>query len=133
LGELIDRIIPALRDVAASNQVEVDAPGFPRGVVAQAQPEIADRLIFRMCSALIQQAASGERLRLSVERTGERWRLSMTRPMALAALSEEQLLGGEEGAPDDGFPLRLVRGLAGMAGADVDVPHGKISLLFLRA
>src|SRR6476661_5971588 len=119
LTELIERIVPTLRDLAASNQVQVDAPGFPRGVVAQAQPEIADRLIFRMCSALIQQAAAGERLRLNVERAGDRWRLSMTRPMALSALTEGQLLGGEESGPDDGFPLRLVRGLAGMAGADV--------------
>jgi signal transduction histidine kinase len=132
LTELIERIVPALRDVAASSQVEIDSPGFPRAVVAQAQPEIADRLIFRMCSALIQQAAAGERLRLSVERSGERWRLSMTRPAALSALTEEQLLGGED-VPDEGFPLRLVRGLAGMAGADVDAPQGKISLLFHRA
>ena len=133
LTELIERITPTLRDLAASHQVDVDAPGFPRGVVAQAQPEIADRLIFRMCSALIQQAAAGERLRLNVERAGDRWRLSMTRPAALSALSEEQLLGGEDGGPDDGFPLRLVRGLAGMAGADVDAPPGRISLLFHRA
>jgi signal transduction histidine kinase len=132
LTELIERIIPALREVAANHQVDVDAPGFPRGVVAQAQPEIADRLIFRMCSALIQQATAGERLRLNVERAGERWRLSMTRPAALSPLTEEQLLGGDD-APADGFPLRLVRGLAGMAGADVDAPHGRISLLFARA
>ena len=132
LTELIERIIPALRDVAANHEVEVDAPGFPRGVVAQAQPEIADRLIFRMCSALIQQATAGERLRLNVERAGERWRLSMTRPAALSPLSKEELLGGES-APDEGFPLRLVRGLAGMAGADVDAPQGRISLLFARA
>ena len=118
IGALIERMTPALRGLAADRKAEVDQSPMPRGVTAEAEPEIADRLIFRMCSALIQQAEPGERLRLVVERASERWRVSMSRPASLAPMTEEQLLGGD-GDRDQGFSLQLLRGLARIAGAQV--------------
>lgn len=131
LGELVERLIPALKELAAARGVEVDGPRTRRDATAATEPELADRLIFRMCSALIEQADSGERLRLGVDRTGERWRVSMTRPAKLAALSEEELVGGK-GDFEQSFSLRLVQGLARIAGADLVAPKGTISLLFPR-
>jgi hypothetical protein len=93
---------------------------------------LADRRIVRMCSALIDQAEPGERLRLGIERAGERWRVSMTRPARLSTLSEDQLLGSEADL-ERGFSLRLVQGLARIAGAELIAPKGTISLLFPHA
>jgi hypothetical protein len=131
LGELVERMTPALRDLAVGRRVEIDASRTTRDTAAATEPELADRLIFRMCSAVIEQAQPGERLRLTVERTGDRARVSMSRPAKLCPLSEDQLIGGEADL-EHGFSLRLIRGLARIAGADLIVPHGSISLLFPR-
>ena len=131
LSELVEGIAPALRDLAVKRRVELDGPRAAKDATAATEPELADRLIFRMCSALIEQADSGERLRLAVERAGERWRLSMSRPERLAGLSEEQLFGGEADM-EQGFSLRLVRGLARIAGAELVAPRGSVALLFPR-
>jgi hypothetical protein len=131
LSELAERMAPALRELAANRRVELDGPRAARDATAATEPELADRLIFRMCSALIEQAEAGERLRLSVERAGERWRVSMTRPARLAGVPESELLGGE-GDVEQGFSLRLVSGLARIAGAELVAPQGALSLLFPR-
>ncbi|HEX5258099.1 MAG TPA: histidine kinase dimerization/phospho-acceptor domain-containing protein [Sphingomicrobium sp.] len=132
LGELIQRMIPALRDLAQGRGAELDGLRAIRDATAATEPELADRLIFRMCSAVIGQAERGERLRLTLERTGDRSRVSIARPASLRKISEEQLLGSE-GQLEQGFSLRLVRGLARLAGADLVAPRDSISLLFPRA
>ena len=132
LGDLVERTMPALNEFAASRNVELDASKVARDATGGTEPELADRLIYRMCSALIEQADAGERLRLGVERAGERWRVSMTRPARLSALTAEQLLGAEANF-EQGFSLRLVQGLARIAGAELAAPKGTISLLFPRA
>jgi len=132
LGELVERMTPAIRERAIGRGVELDASRTTRDTTAAVEPELAERLVERMCGALIDEAEAGEHLRLTVERAGERSRVSMTRPAKLADYSADELLGG--GADlDHGFSLRLVRGLARLAGADLVVPHGSVSLLFPRA
>jgi hypothetical protein len=132
LAELIGRMMPALGELASAARVEIEGPRAARDAAAATEPELADRLIFRMCSALIDQAEPGERLRLGIERAGERWRVSMTRPARLSTLSEDQLLGSEADL-ERGFSLRLVQGLARIAGAELIAPKGTISLLFPHA
>lgn len=133
LGELIERITPALREMASSRSVEIDGGSQPgRESLAAAEPELADRLIFRLCSAVIGQASPGERLRLVVEPVGDRWRVSIGRPGRLSRLSEEELFGADA-TVDGGFPLRLVRGLAKSAGAELVAMPGTLSLIFARA
>ena len=132
LAELVGRMMPALSELASAARVELEGPRAARDATAAIEPELADRLIFRMCGALIDQAEPGERLRLAIDRAGERWRVSMTRPVRLLALPEEQLLGSEADL-ERGFSLRLVQGLARIAGAELTAPKGTISLLFPRA
>ena len=132
LGELVERLTPALRELASHRGVEVEGSRAIRDTTAATEPELADRLIFRMCSAVIEQAEPGERLRLTVDHAGERSRVSITRPARLCGLSEEQLLGAEAEL-DHGFSLRLVRGLARIANVDLTASEGVISLLFPRA
>ena len=132
LGALVERLTPALRDMAVARGVELEPSRTARETVAAMALELADRLVVRMCSAVIEQGRTGERLRLTVEQAGNRSRVSMTRPASLAALSEEQLFGGEIDL-ERGFSLRLVRGLARLAGVDLVAPEGSISLLFPNA
>jgi hypothetical protein len=131
LSELVERMMPALSELALRARVEIEGPRPARDAKAATEPELADRLIFRMCSALIDQAEPGERLRLAIERAGERWRVSMSRPARLSALPEEQLLGADADL-ERGFSLRLVQGLARIAGAELMAPKGTIALLFPR-
>jgi hypothetical protein len=129
LADLVGRLMPALRELGSARGVDVDGPRTSREAAAATEPELADRLIFRMCSALIEQADSGERLRLAVDRAGERWRVSMTRPASLASLSQEELVGAHAD-PEYSFSLRLVQGLARIVGVDLVAPKGTIALLF---
>lgn len=132
LGELAERITPALREQAIGRKVELDGSRTTRDTTAATEPELADRLVFRMCGAVIEQAGPGERLRLGVDCTGDRVRVSITRPAALSGISQDELLGSKADL-DHGFSLRLVRGLARLAGADLAVGDDAISLLFARA
>lgn len=131
LGELGERIAPVLSELAAACNVELDASPGPRGVIAAAEPELAARLVLRMCSAMIEQASSGERLHIRVESSVGRPGVSVTRPLSLRGLPEEQLFGAQA-ALDQGFKLRLVRGLARLAGAELSASENEVSLLFPR-
>jgi signal transduction histidine kinase len=132
LGELVERMTPALRQIAHGRGVKIDGSRTTRDTRAATEPELADRLILRMCSAVIEQAQPDEHLRLTVERAGDRSRVSMSSPVAWSELSEDQLLGSDL-TLEHGFSLRLVRGLARLAGADLTACQGSISLLFPRA
>jgi hypothetical protein len=130
VGELVERLAPALRGIAAERGVELDGSRPIRESSATVEPELADRLIFRMCSAVIEEAKSGERLRLWVDQARDHVRVAVTRPAGLQALSEEQLLGG--GGIEQGFSLRLVRGLARIAGAELVAREDSFSLVLPR-
>ena len=52
-------------------------------VPARVEPELADRLLFRLFGALVELAESGERLQLSVDLASDGARISISRPAAL--------------------------------------------------
>jgi len=132
IGELVERLAPALRELAAGAGAVLDGSRPIRESTAAVEPELADRLIFRMCSAAIEQAQAGERLRLWVDQSREQVRVAITRPTRLAALGDEQLLGG--GDPlEQGFSLRLVRGLARIAGGELVARDDSLALVLPRA
>ncbi len=131
LSDLLEGLAPALREIAQSRRVELEGPRTVRDAMAATEPELADRLVFRMCSALIDQAEPGEQLRLGIDRAGDYWRVAMTRPAKLAELPDEQLIGSlADGG--QGFSLRLVAGLARISGADLAAPQNMLALLFPR-
>lgn len=131
LGELVERMTPALRDLAQSRGVDIDASLSARDTGTTTEAPLAERLIFRMSSAVIEHADAGERLHLTIERSGDRLRVSVTRPGRLSRIPQEQLLG-EDGDGEHDFALRLVAGLARLAGVELVVPEGAIALLFPR-
>jgi len=134
LGALVDRAAGELRDIAAKERAAVDV-ARPRGEVAAAvQPELVDRLLFRLFCALAEQAGPGERLQVSAEMEIDGARLSISRPAALRGLSDAELFDPTFGGNglQRGFPLRLARGLVRIAGGDLIASRDAFSLVFPR-
>jgi hypothetical protein len=129
LGELVDRLVPSLRELAEKRGVELEIGRSTRGLRVAIEPEIADRMIFRLCSAVIEIAEQGEQLKLSAERgPRQSCRVVITRPQALRGLSETELFGPAEPEGARTFWLRLTRGLARIAGASLIATDDSISL-----
>jgi len=133
LGSLIERLAGNIRELGAARGVEIEISVARSEVRAAVQPDIAERLIIRMCGAVISRASAGERLRLSVDRDGEHCSVSITRPRALRDLSHEDLFSASNNALSPGFPLRLARGLALTAGATLVTSDQGITLRFACA
>ncbi len=135
LGDLLERIAGSVREIAEQRGAEIEIAKAPRGVSAAVEPELADRLIFRLCSAVIEGADRGERLRVSLDQTADKCSFSVSRPAALKSLSDARLFdsSAEEGSGSAAFSLRLVRGLARIAGGDLTTSRAGLTLVFSRA
>ncbi|HEY7959678.1 MAG TPA: HAMP domain-containing sensor histidine kinase [Sphingomicrobium sp.] len=134
LGALIERAAAELRDIAERHGASAEV-SRPRGEIAAAvQPELADRLLFRLFCALVDRSEPGERLQLSVEQAMDGARVSISRPNALRGLSDSALFDptiGRTGV-EGGFTLRLARGLARIAGGELTSSRDSFSLVFPR-
>jgi hypothetical protein len=142
LGELTERIAPSLRELAEAQDAELDCSRTTKNLEVAVEPELAERLILRMCNAIIERAQPNERLRLSVDQANDHCRVSISRPAALQGLADPQLFElGLPGSRDEdrapvlsaGLMLRLARGLARIAGADLATSPTAVSLVFPRA
>jgi len=136
LGEQLEMLSGSLRDLATKRGVELEFTRRPRMPGCAVEPELADRLLYRLSAGVIEQAGGGERLRLATESNGTSCRFSISRPAALRGLNDEQLFdpraapqgAGESAALGIGFSLRLVRGLARIAGGDLIAAPAGITL-----
>lgn len=133
LGALAERVIPRLRELAEAREVRIEASGTTRELKASVDPQLAERLVLRMCGAVIDRAIAGESLRLSVDKGGDDCSLSISRPRALRDVSEADLFGAGDQMPTGSFTLRLTRGLANVAGAQLVASESQLSLVFRRA
>ena len=134
LGDLLERIAGSLRELAEKRGASLEIAKTPRMPAARVEPELADRLIFRLCSAVIDSSERGERLRLSLDQSGDHCSFSVSRPSTLRGLSDPQLFdAGAGNAAAAAFSLRLVRGLARIAGGDLVTSHAGLTLAFPRA
>ena len=133
LGALVEREAAELRLIAAKSGAELDVSRPRQEVVAAVQPELADRLLFRLMGALAEAAHSEERLHLSVDQANGNARISISRPAALRALNDAELFDTpRNGDATRGFSLRLVRGLARIAGGDLTANRDNFGLTFPR-
>ena len=133
LGTLAERRIPLLREDARSREVTIEASRATGDLNASANPDLAERLVLRLCSAVIERASAGETLRLSVDNGGGHCSISISRPKALRGLSEAGLFGSPDQIPPSSFSLRLTRGLASVAGAQLNASESQLSLVFRKA
>jgi hypothetical protein len=139
LAEQLESLAVSLRELAEKRGVALEIVRGPRMSPCAIEPELADRLLYRLCLALVEHSESGERLRLSLEQAGDYCRFSISRPAALRSVGDEQLFdprpvgAGEDLVLGIGFALRLVRGLARIAGGDLVTSPAGITLLVPRA
>jgi len=134
LGALVDREAGELRAIAAKNGADLEVSRPRHEVAAAVQPELADRLIYRLVGALAEHAARDEGLRLSVDHANGNAGISLGRPAALRGLTDSELFdAGWNGDATRGFSLRLVRGLARIAGGDLTAGRDNFALTFPRA
>jgi hypothetical protein len=133
LGHLTERLVGRLRETAAARNATLEASRTTADLTAAIDAEIAERLILRMCDAVISRASKGEHLRLGVDQDNGHCLLSISRPAALAGVSDDDLFGTADDTMSEGFSLRLARGLAHSAGVELRVSATSISLAFPRA
>jgi signal transduction histidine kinase len=99
--------------------------------------ELAARLLKRFIGALLNAAAPGELIHLDAEEARGRLSISATRPAATGHLSEAQMFDpsfatdaeGEGSRLGLGFALRLVRGLARLAGGELRLTRTDLTLI----
>lgn len=135
LGGLVEREAGELREIAARRGAELEVNPPRQEVAAAVQPELADRLLLRLFEALADRTGRGERLYLSTDAGSDGIRISVSRPSALRDLSDEELFSipRDQAGGAGSFRLRLVRGLARIAGGDLLSGRDAFSLLFPRA
>jgi len=99
--------------------------------------ELAARLLKRFIGAVIEASAPGELVQIEAEEARGRLSISATRPASTGHLSEAQLFDpafstvaeGEGSRLGLGFALRLVRGLARLAGGDLRLSPSDFTLI----
>ena len=128
LGPIVEQVVERLGDVAPIDFTP------PAGIIEAAiGGEVAERILYRTFLAVAESIGPRERLRVLVERSGERVRVSISRPQALRSLSVEQLFGIGDSDDDASLALRLARSLARITGVPLVAGERDISLLFDRA
>ncbi len=137
LTDVVGRVAEPLSASAASKAVELDIRPGPPDVIAKIETDLAERLVLRLGAAAIARAGAGEHVRLGIEKTGGSCRISFSKPITLGVLSEAELLESGPSESDavvsgsfSGFTLRLVRGLARIAGGDLLTMGADLTLSF---
>lgn len=132
LGQLIARSSSELAVIAAEHGVHVDIVQARAEVTAGVEPELADRLLLRLFVTLAGFVEQGEHLAVSAEFAGEGPRISISRPAALRGLADPVMFDPSVGRDGlhGGFSLRLARGLARIAGGDLETGRDAFALTF---
>jgi len=134
LAALVDREAAELREMAGRQGAELDLSRPRHEVPAAVQPELADRLLFRLFKAMAEQAGPGERLQVTVEQSGDGARIAISRPAMLRGVTDTQIFDTGQGdlGVGGGFTLRLVRGLSRIAGGELVSSRDSFALVFPR-
>ena len=131
LAELFSVVGPEMAELAAVRGTELEIavdPGCRCGVEAS----LVTRLLRRFLTAVIGMADADDRLFISADSRAGQCRAWIDRPGSLKRIREEALLDPAFGAEGRGLPfgiaLRLVRGLAGIAGGELVIEPGRLGL-----
>ena len=104
------------------------------------EPELARKLLNRLIGAAVEAAQDGQQVDVDVREARKQLTISVTRPVSTVHLSDEQVMDPSlqsDGEPASrlglGFALRLVRGLARLAGGDLKLTPAELQLFLPRA
>ncbi|WP_310468955.1 histidine kinase dimerization/phospho-acceptor domain-containing protein [Sphingomonas sp.] len=131
LQQLVGDMLGELTRRAAERDVPLTVEPGSDAISCAIDPALGERLVRRFCAALIDAAEPGEQLRIEFSVEAGQCRIAMTRPHALTMLSGEAIAGAIDGGDNElgaAFWLHLVRGLAHLAGGDLIVGGGRLTL-----
>ena len=120
LAMLLDQITAGMRQGASADAPQLDLSIETRRRRCALEPALAERLVTRFCSALLGAAADGEQIVVHLDNSNGRCLLWVRPPPGLDAANGDPAGGG--------FSLRLVRGLARIAGGDLTITRARITL-----
>jgi signal transduction histidine kinase len=135
--DFMPALVEQLQRKAAAASVDFQAARIDAGATVMLADNLVERMLQRFLGAVIEAAASGERIETGTDRDRGRIAVWVTRPSVTLGLSETQLVdpafgangSGEASGLGLGFALRLVRGLARLAGGDLSVAPDSLVLL----
>ncbi|MEO6582196.1 MAG: histidine kinase dimerization/phospho-acceptor domain-containing protein, partial [Sphingomicrobium sp.] len=119
LAMLLEQIAVAMRQGASASAPHLELAIETRKRRCALEPALAERLVTRFCDAIFAAAADGEQVVVHVDNRSGRCLLWVHPPPQRGAGDGDQ--GG-------GFGLRLVRGLARIAGGDLTITKARITL-----
>ena len=137
-AEILPRLTEEFAAYAAARGSDISTRLEGRLQRCALNPELAERLVRRFVESVIDAAGPSEALVLGISSEKTMCALSVTRPGTISGASEEQLFDPAFAlAPDDklgiGFAMRLVRGLARIAGGELRVDPDRLVLLLPAA
>ena len=137
LADIIPPLAEEWSSRAASRGVELRIAPLNGQARLKLDGDLATRLLRRFIGATVEAAAAGELIRIDAGEGRGRLSISATRPASTAHFSEAQMFDpsfstGDEGEGSRlglGFALRLVRGLARLAGGDMRLSKSELTLI----
>lgn len=120
LAMLLEQVAAGMRQGASHNAPQLELSIETRKRRCALEPALAERLVTRFCTALLGVTADGERLVVNLDNSKGHCLLWVRPPPGLDAANGELASGG--------FGLRLVRGLARIAGGDLTITKARITL-----
>jgi hypothetical protein len=120
LAILLEQIAAGMRQGAPASAPQIELAIDTRKRRCALEPALAERLVTRFCNALLGAAADRETLVAHLDNYNGRCVLWVRPPKGLDPTDADPASGG--------FGLRLVRGLARIAGGDLTVAATRISL-----
>jgi signal transduction histidine kinase len=127
LSEILPPIAEEVGNRALARDVKLRIVTSLGSLRCGVDPELARRMTRRLIAAAVDAAPDGQMVEVEVKEARRSISISVTRPVSTRHLSDDQIMDpsfqAEEGAPASqlglGFALRLVRGLARLAGGDL--------------
>jgi signal transduction histidine kinase len=135
LEEILPPLAEELGNRALSRDVRLRIVTSLGSLKCGLEPELARRLLSRLLGAAVNAAPDGQQVDVNVGQKGKRLTISVTRPASTRNLTEEQIMDPSFQSEGDGpsrlglgFALRLVRGLARLAGGDLKLTAAEFKL-----
>jgi signal transduction histidine kinase len=136
LAEVLPPIAEELGNRALARDVKLRIVTSLGALRCGVEPDLARRMIRRLIGAAVDAAPDGQLVEVDVKEAKRRITLSVTRPLSTRHLGDAQIMdpafvaeGTEASQLGLGFALRLVRGLARLAGGDLQLTTSEFQLV----
>jgi signal transduction histidine kinase len=134
LAELLPPLAEEIGNRALSRDVRLRIVTSLGQLRCAIEPELGQRMLRRFIGAAIDAAPDGQQVDVDVKQDKKLLTIAVTRPVSTHHLTEAQMLDpsfieeGESSRLGLGFALRLVRGLARLAGGDLKLAPTELQL-----